>query len=835
MSTFAEYIEVLNQRSPTILFASIDAAIKATVVLALAWIVTRGMRRASASARHWIWMTAGASLVIIPVLAMSLPAWRVLPRWTTIEPPAERQPLISAAPLTPGIAPMRSAPALHVDAQGTVTTVPPQKRLAELSVAAWAIVIWATGFAIALLPLPIGALALRCLRRNSKPLRGAAWDDARDQAARALSVHRHVELLVTARRAMPMTWGIFRPKVLLPEESDEWSAQRRSAVLLHELAHVRRMDCLWQPVFHFICAAYWFHPLSWVARANAQNERERSCDDLVLTCGTKETEYAEQLLHVASKLRITRLTGAAAIAMARPSQLEDRLLAILDAKRNRKALTWIGATLVVLVLSAVIVPIALLRAQASPSGTKNPLREDGGLSERLPGDGPDEVADLSGQELRPEDISGLAAMPRLKRLELGASSVSDNDLATLSELRNVEWLDVSKNFKEQHQKPSVTDNGLKSLSNWKRLRTLKLHGQPITDEGLKNLKALPNLRRLQLGATNVTGTGFEALPNIEWIRLDATPVSDDGLQVMGTLKNLKQLYLYLTNVTDAGLVHLEGLKNLQVLNVHGTKVTAAGLAKFQRALPNVAIGSDLKDFVDGAATRSTATDTSREPEVTELRGVRLKQPIQPLNLFGMKLASLTPELQEIYGIAKSKGVLILDPGPNIERLDIGDPREGCYIWMVGNRRVANVNELVRNLKRIAQVPPPTTGWVGPEEGWRDAVRIVYSYHPESRGTNTQYLRLTADDREELFAAAAPAPSITLVTDGNLFLERWLNQLMPEGSRIVTPAEYEALPDAGDAVIFDRYVPKKMPAAATMYFGAVPSDGLIRAVASGPVK
>ncbi len=687
MRTLAEYIEAFNQYSPAILFASFDVAIKVTVVLALAWVVTYAMRRASASARHWIWMTAGVSLAIIPIVAMSLPAWRVLPSWTKIEAPAERQPSIPTAPAIYEAVPVRSAPDFRIDAKGVVATAEYEKRLPELSLAAWAIIAWAIGFAIALLPLPVGALALRRLRRNSKPLRGAAWEHARNQAARALSIRRRVELLVTARRAMPMTWGIFRPMVLLPRESDDWSAQRRSAVLLHELAHVRRMDCLWQPVFHFICAAYWFHPLSWVARAKAQDERERSCDDLVLTCGTKQTDYAEELLHVASTLRITRLTGAAAIAMARPSQLEDRLLAILDAKRNRKALTWIGAALVVLVLSAVDVPIALLRAQTSSVSAQSPSQGDDGLIERLPGDGPDEVADLSGQKLRPADVNALAAKSKLKRLELGFSSVSDSDLAAIAGLPAVEWLDVSKTFAERHQKPSVTDNGIKSLSTWKSLRTLKLHGQPITDDGLKHLQNLPNLRRLQLGATHVTGSGLEALTNIEWIRLDATPVSDDALRVIGSLKKLKQLYLDSTSVGDAGLAHLEGLTDLRVLNVHDTKVTAEGLAKLKRALPKVVIGSDLEKFVDGAAT----------------------------------------------------------------------------------------------------------------------------------------------------APASARTSVTLVTDGNLFLERWLNQLMPDDSRIMTPVEYEALPNAGDAVIFDRYVPKEMPAAATMFFGAVPSEGPIRAATAEAVK
>ena len=91
----------------------------------------------------------------------------------------------------------------------------------------------------------------------------------------------------------------------------------------------------------------------WLAAWRLHAERERACDDLVLTCGARASDYAQELLAIAAGLSSTQLSTLVAVPMARRGALEDRLAGILDSRRPRAALTTAAVC-----LGAVVVPVA---------------------------------------------------------------------------------------------------------------------------------------------------------------------------------------------------------------------------------------------------------------------------------------------------------------------------------------------------------------------------------------------------------------------------------------------------------------------------------------------
>jgi len=331
----------------------VGAALKGIVVLAAARIVTLAMRRCSAASRHLVWSGALAALLVLPLLSLALPRLAL--------PPA----------LQVGVT-FRTGAAVPAAQTGTAPAIgrepAPNAGRASLSRTApagiaWSFVLlllWAAGAAIALTQMVLAYAALARRRRAAQafPEGGAVRG-----LAQSLGIARRVDVLQAEADTMPMTFGVFRPAVLMPAGSADWDAERRRLVLLHELAHVRRGDPASHLLARFALALHWWNPLAWTAWREFLKERERATDDLVLNAGARASDYAGHLLELARSLHAPTPLDCAAIAMARPSQLEGRLLAILDGNRNRRAPRRAPALAAALAAIALLAPLAAVQAQ----------------------------------------------------------------------------------------------------------------------------------------------------------------------------------------------------------------------------------------------------------------------------------------------------------------------------------------------------------------------------------------------------------------------------------------------------------------------------------------
>ena len=352
-----------------------------------AWLLRH---RGSAALHHLMWVLTVLGLLLLPVLSVGLPGWRVLPRrvsgWRPAASEARSARPAPAVPLADD-ATAASAPVpdgvVGAGAPGEVDSgllaVPGHRRLAGW----WLCVVWFLGACLILLRLPVGLLKLRVLSRDSEAAEGTEWSGLLRDLARSLGFGGAVRVLRSRRDVMPMAWGLFRPTVLLPACSSAWPDGRRRAVLCHELAHAKRRDGLSHFITHVCCAFYWFHPLVWLAARRLAEERERACDDLVLTAGVEADGYADLILAAASEL-LHGPAASPAIPMARRLGLEKRLSAIVDAQRNRKPLGWLQRLAVPAVAVCLTVPLAALRAAEPPPAPAAPAGGQEGAEQSDP-------------------------------------------------------------------------------------------------------------------------------------------------------------------------------------------------------------------------------------------------------------------------------------------------------------------------------------------------------------------------------------------------------------------------------------------------------------------
>ena len=243
---------------------------------------------------------------------------------------------------------------------------------AVLSAISPAVLLWSIYVCGVVVLLGRMALAERAAHRlvtRGEPVDDPRWRALLDRSARAIGCPRPVALIRSDDCAMPMAIGTWRPAIVVPSFADEWSEDRRQAVLRHELAHIARRDCLTQALASLATALYWPHPGSWWAAARLRAERELACDDRVLSAGSPARDYASHLLEIAHALGHRRVP-ALGVTMARPNQLEGRLLAVIDDTRNRRVLNVRQQALVIAIVGAVLVPVAALRAvpAKSPAG-----------------------------------------------------------------------------------------------------------------------------------------------------------------------------------------------------------------------------------------------------------------------------------------------------------------------------------------------------------------------------------------------------------------------------------------------------------------------------------
>ncbi|HEX5471403.1 MAG TPA: M56 family metallopeptidase [Lacipirellulaceae bacterium] len=376
-----------------------DFAVKGFIILATSAVAAYCVRQKAAAIIHRVWTLGFAALLLVPTMGLVLPQ-----RGVAVVPPVSADYLpsdfvnrASAGALRGKLnamsskssrqsTPSEAEPSLDETARHSVEGDPQHGETPATSTnetleltRPWTLLplvsaVWGIVAAVLLSRLAVHHMILLRLLNRCRPMANDEWVRSVADAAQRLRLVRPVRLLRHAAATTPATGGTWRPVVLLPSDAEHWTMSQRRSILLHELAHVKRCDVLAQLVASIACAIHWFNPLAWCGLVQMRKLQEVACDDLVLDGGQTPTDYAETLLQIARAYRPQLLTGT--VGMARGTNVERRILTILDSARHRLPLTRRAAATFATAAATVVVLLGSVRlesrtAAGNPSSQPN--------------------------------------------------------------------------------------------------------------------------------------------------------------------------------------------------------------------------------------------------------------------------------------------------------------------------------------------------------------------------------------------------------------------------------------------------------------------------------
>ena len=334
------------------------------LVAAVVWVITRLAGKAPASWRHALWLIVLVKFFVPPFayLPSELAFWQ----HTKYANVAQPMPSLAVEPMTP---PSQIPVAVPGIEQPPAAVPAPQAgfSIPTLSLADMLCLIWLAGILII-----GGILLVRYVRqikllRNSTPAEGDMVT-LLTSAAERMKVRRLPRIMFLDKVSTPVLVGVFRPVILLPPGiSDSCSPAEMSAMLMHELAHIKRWDMAGVWLNQLAKVLFFFHPVVWLAGHEIRKERELACDELVISSSAiARKEYAEGYI-AALKLANQTTKTPVSLAMAEPFDLEKRRLnMILQNAIPKMSARWVT---VLLVVAAVVLPTFVGVSANTPQDT----------------------------------------------------------------------------------------------------------------------------------------------------------------------------------------------------------------------------------------------------------------------------------------------------------------------------------------------------------------------------------------------------------------------------------------------------------------------------------
>lgn len=212
----------------------------------------------------------------------------------------------------------------------------------------WVAAIWIVGLLVTSLKNVLSLLLVNKLRRKGLQNPSIDWMNKFEDLVIQSKISRKIQFKISQLISSPMTIGTLKPIVLVPVGFfSELSPSEVEAILLHELAHIRRNDYLFNIIQSFISSIMFYHPAIWYLNTQIRTERENACDDfsvkkinhansLIKALGMLQIKYSKTQNKMAMNLFNNK--GSVLDRIKRLSQFEGR------SKVNRNGNVWVPMT-----------------------------------------------------------------------------------------------------------------------------------------------------------------------------------------------------------------------------------------------------------------------------------------------------------------------------------------------------------------------------------------------------------------------------------------------------------------------------------------------------------
>lgn len=234
----------------------------------------------------------------------------------------------------------------------------------EPSFLPWVVIVWFVGAAGLWVRLIGGWIVASRMRWASGRVAGPEWQQLLAQLGTAIGLSRPVRLLVSALIEVPTVVGWLRPVVLVPVGAlDGLPSGYLRALLVHELAHIRRYDNLVNLCQSVVEALLFYHPAVWWVSGHMRTERELCADDVAVSAVGDRLMYARAL----ADLEAFRPAHVEAAVAANGGALAHRIARLIGHSRPVDRSAFGPGALVIAVLLAATAYGLLGQASDPPS------------------------------------------------------------------------------------------------------------------------------------------------------------------------------------------------------------------------------------------------------------------------------------------------------------------------------------------------------------------------------------------------------------------------------------------------------------------------------------